>query len=188
MKTLLTLFILFISSLTFAQKLVVTPIGLRNESDNEKTYVVLDIENKKAAELYTNALKYINKNYKNPEKVIIGKVENESLKFQTFVGSFMVVKNSIVKIPIDAEYSILLDFKDNKVKFEIQGLDMYYSPDGSKTRVLFEGTGIGAYYIYNKKGELKREETKTDIESYFNNEILKIVQFLSGKANEKADF
>jgi len=188
MKTILTLFTLFISSLTFAQKLVVTPIGLRDESDNEKTYVVLDIENKKASELYTNALKYITKNYKNPEKVIIGKVENESLKFQTFVGSFMNVKNSIVKIPIDAEYSIHLDFKDNKVKFEIQGLDMYYSPDGSKTRVLFEGTGIGAYYIYNKKGELKRDETKTDIESYFNNEITKVADFLAGKSDGKADW
>jgi hypothetical protein len=188
MKIILTLTLLFISSLTFAQKLVVTPIGLRNESDNEKTYVVLDIENKNAAELYSNALKYIVKNYKNPEKVIIGKVENESLKFSTFVGSFMIVKNSIVKIPIDAEYNIHLDFKDNKVKFEIQGLDMYYSADGSKTRVLFEGAGIGGYYIYNKKGELKRDETKIDIELYFNTEILKIAAFLAGKDVGKADW
>ncbi len=74
------------------------------------------------------------------------------------------------------------------MKFEIQGLDMYYSADGSKTRVLFEGSGIGGYYIYNKKGELKRDETKTDIESYFNNEILKIAAFLSGKEVGKADW
>ena len=54
MKTIITLIFLFISSLTFAQKLVVTPIGLKNESDNEKTYVK------------TNALQILLK-YRNPE-------------------------------------------------------------------------------------------------------------------------
>ena len=82
MKSFFTIAALLFTSYVFSQKLVVTPVGLRDESDNEKTYIVLNIENKKASELYINALKYINKNYKNPEKVILGKVENESLKLQ----------------------------------------------------------------------------------------------------------
>jgi hypothetical protein len=65
---------------------------------------------------------------------------------------------------------------------------MYYSPDGSKTRVLFTGGITGGYSIYNKKGELKLEETKTDIESYFNSEISKITEFLAGKEVGKADW
>ncbi len=182
MKSFLTLVTLLISSLTFAQKLAVTPNGLRDESDNEKTYVVLNIENKKASELYTNALKYINKNYKNPEKVTLGKVENESLKFATFESSFIKVTNSFVKVAIDAEYNIQLDFKDGKVKFELQNVDMYYSADGRKTRVLFTGGALEGYSIYNKKGELKRDDTKADIEVHFNNTITKIKEFLSGKS------
>jgi hypothetical protein len=182
MKNILTIVALLFTSFAFSQKLVVTPLGLRDESDNEKSYVVLNIENKKASELYTNALKYINKNYKNPEKVTLGKVENESLKFVTFESSFIKVTNSFVKVAIDAEYNIQLDFKDGKVKFELQNLDMYNSANGSKVRVLFTGGALEGYSIYNKKGELKRDDTKADIESHFNNTITKIKEFLSGKS------
>ena len=157
MRSFLTIAAVLFTSYVFSQKLVVTPVGLRDESDNEKTYIVLNIENKKASELYINALKYINKNYKNPEKVILGKVENESLKFATFVSSFIVVQNSFIKVPIDAEYNIQLDFKDGKIKFELQNLDMYYSADGKKTRVLYTGGALEGYSIFNKKGDLKRE-------------------------------
>ena len=38
--------------------------------------------------------------------------------------------------------------------------------------------------IYNKKGDLKRPETKSDIENYFNSQILKISDFLQGKNEE----
>jgi hypothetical protein len=183
MKNILTIVALLFTSFAFSQKLVVTPLGLRDESDNEKSYVVLNIENKKASELYTNALKYINKNYKNPEKVTLGKVENESLKFVTFESSFIKVTNSFVKVSIDAEYNIQLDFKDGKVKFELQNLDMYNSANGTKVRVLFTGGALEGYSIYNKKGELKRDDTKADIEAHFNSTITKIKEFLSGNSD-----
>ena len=185
MRSFLTIAAVLFTSYVFSQKLVVTPVGLRDESDNEKTYIVLNIENKKASELYINALKYINKNYKNPEKVILGKVENESLKFATFVSSFIVVQNSFIKVPIDAEYNIQLDFKDGKIKFELQNLDMYYSADGKKTRVLYTGGALEGYSIFNKKGDLKREDTKIAIEGYFNNTISKLTEFLSGKSESQ---
>jgi hypothetical protein len=185
MKIVITLFLLLFNTIVFSQKLAVTPNGLRDESDNEKTHLILNIDNKTSAELYTNALKYVNKNYRNPEKVIVGKVENESLKITTFAPAFIIVPNSFVKIPIDAEYSIQFDFKNGKVRIEIQNLDMYYSADGKKTRVLYTGGALEGYSIYNKKGELKRENTKNDIEKYFNIEILKINEFLSGKSESQ---
>ena len=115
----------------------------------------------------------------------MGKVENESLKFATFVSSFIVVQNSFIKVPIDAEYNIQLDFKDGKIKFELQNLDMYYSADGKKTRVLYTGGALEGYSIFNKKGELKREDTKISIEGYFNNTISKLSEFLSGKSESQ---
>lgn len=180
-KTILLTFIM-ISTLSFGQKLNVTMNGLRDSIDNEKSFVVINAEGKTAKQLYDNAIKYVNKTYKNPDNVIKGKTDGEYLKFITHVSNFLVVNNSGAKIAIDADYTIELNFKDGKIKFEIISLDMYAQTGGYK--VLFTGGAFDGYPIYNKKGELKRPDTKTEIETYFNSQINAISDFLNGKSND----
>ena len=74
-KTLLIIFFIAISSLSFGQKFSVTPNGLRDEKSIEKSYLVINAEGKNARQLYDNALKYITKTYKNPDYVIKGKLQ-----------------------------------------------------------------------------------------------------------------
>jgi len=181
MKKIILLSLIAISTLSYSQKLSVTPNGLRDVNDNEKTFVVINAEGKTAKQLYDNALKYINKNYKSPDDVIKGKTDGEYLKFITHVSNFLVVNNSGAKIPIDADYTIELSFKDGKAKFEIIALDMYAQTGGYK--VLFTGGAFDGYPIYNKKGDLKRPDTKTEIETYFNSQINSITEFLLGKSD-----
>lgn len=106
----------------------------------------------------------------------------EYLKIITHVENFLIVNNSGAKISIDADYTYELSFKDGKVKFEIINLIMSAKNGGYK--VLFTGGLFDGYPIYNKKGDLKRPETKSDIENYFNLQILKISEFLQGKNAE----
>jgi len=182
MKKLILLSLVAISTLSYSQKLSVTPDGLRDANDNEKTYVVINAEGKSAKQLYDNALKYINKNYKSPDDVIKGKTDGEYLKFITHVSNFLVVNNSGAKIPIDADYTTELNFKDGKVKFEIIVLDMYAQTGGYK--VLFTGGAFEGYPIYNKKGDLKRPDTKSEIETYFNSQINSLTDFLQEKNSD----
>jgi hypothetical protein len=182
MKRLILLTLIFTSVNMFGQTLNVTPDGLKDTNDSQKTFVVINCEGKTAKELYENSLKYINKNYKSPEDVIKGKTENEYLKFITHSPNFLIVKNSGAKIIIDANYTIELYFKDGKVKFEIIELDMH-APNGGY-KVVFTGGPFDGYPIYNKKGELKRPETKTEIETFFNAQINLIAEFLKGSANQ----
>jgi len=182
MKKMILFALIALSTMTYGQKLNVTPNGLRDENDNEKAFVVINAEGKTAKQLYDNALKYINKNYKSPDDVIKGKTEGEYLKFITHVDNFLIVNNSGAKISIDADYSIELNFKDGKSKFEIIALDMYGQNGGYK--VLFTGGAFDGYPIYNKKGELKRPDTKTEIEDYFNGQINSISEFLLGKSDK----
>jgi hypothetical protein len=182
MKKLILLTTIFISTMTYGQKFNVTPDGLRDLNDNEKTFVVINAEGKAAKELFDNALKYINKNYKSPDDVIKAKTDGEYLKFMTHVDNFLVVSNSGAKIIINADYTIELNFKDGKAKFEIISLDMYAKNGGYK--VLFTGGAFDGYPIYNKKGDLKRPETKTEIETYFNAQINLLSEFLLGKSEK----
>ena len=182
MKNLILLSLIVLSTLTYGQSLSVTPNGLVDSQNNEKKFVVINAEGKTASQLYDNAVKYINKTYKSPEDVIKGKTEGEYLKFITHVSNFLVVNNSGAKIMIDANYTIELNFKEGKAKFEIIELDMYAQTGGYK--VIFSGGAFDGYPIYNKKGTLKRPDTKNEIETYFNSQINSIAGILQGKSNE----
>lgn len=174
--------LLLVCGVSFGQKLIVTPDGLKSESDVEKSYIVLNVENKSAKELYANALKYIAKTYKNPEEVVKGNIENEYLKVVTHASDFITIKNSFVRTPFSVDYTYELSFKDGKVKYEIISLDIY---DRGKIKLLFKGKGaLSGYYIYNPKDELKKADAKELIENYFNSQILVVSESLQNKSQE----
>ena len=176
------LFILtLMTSVAYAQEFTVTPNGLRDNANLQKTYVVINTIGKTAEQNYNNAIKYINKTYKSPKDVMKGDVKGEYISFDTHVSNFLVVKNSGVKLPIDANYTIELSFKGDRVKLEIINLDMYHS---SGYKVLFTGGIMSSYPIYKKKKQkLIRPETKTDVEVYFNNKINTIKGYLLEEVN-----
>lgn len=161
------LFVLFLSSVTYGQKIIVTPEGLKNAEDPEKSFIVILEEGKTAKQLFDSASKYLVKAYANPEQAIKAKVENEYIRFNTHAPNFITIRNSFAKVPITADYLIELSFKDGKIKFEVTSIDMY--DKSGKFKLLFKGEGaLSGYYVYNMKDELKKPEAKTEIESYFN--------------------
>jgi len=187
MKKLSSLLFLIVFVLNgFTQSLSVTPDGLKNRDDVSKSFVVINVEGLNSQALYDNALKYINKTYKNPDKVIKGNIKGEYLSFVTHVSDFLVYNNSGAKIPISANYRTELHFKDNKVKFEIIELEM---PGPSPSyEVIFSGGAMQGYIIYNKKGVLKKEETKNNIETYFNSYIEDLENDLKGINSESEEW
>ena len=182
------LLILFISlSLTgFAQKFTVTPNGLRDSSDNEKSYLVLEVDDMSAKQLYDNAMRYIKQQYVDPQEVLKGEIEGEYIKFSTYVEKLLYYNNSGVKIPIEANYITELKFKDGKVRYEIVSLDMHYYnvKTNITTNVLFSGGLFDGYIIYKKNGSLFKEEAKYDIENYFNSQVDAIKAYLKGEAED----
>lgn len=181
MKKITLLLLLTISNFTFAQKISVTPTGLKDANDNEKSYVIIPAEGKTAKQLYDETIKFINKNYKSAEDVIKGKTDGEYLKFITYAPDFISIKNGWVKAPFNAKYTTELSFRDGKLKYEIIELEMY---NEANYPLNFTGSGI-TFFIYNKKGELKKEDAKTSIEEYFNRQISTLSNFLQGNVEEK---
>ena len=180
MKKLFFTTLLMVTSLSFSQKFEVIPTGLKDSDDKSKSFLIIQAEGKTANELYNEAIKYINKNYKNPEEVIKGNVNGEYLRFNTYAPNFIVLNNSGAKIPFNTKYTTELSFKDGRVKYEIINLEIV---NDSKYNLNFTGGGL-SYFIYNKKGELKREKEKESIESYFNQNIENLKNSLSGKSND----
>nr|WP_315180422.1 DUF4468 domain-containing protein [uncultured Flavobacterium sp.] len=179
MKKIILFVLLGISNIIYSQKIIVTPNGLRNSEDNEKSFVVIPVDGKNAKQIYDDMVKYINKTYKGGEEVITGKTDGEYLKFKTFVPNFASLKNGM-KIYFKANYTTELSFKDGKIKYEIIDIKM---TNDSNYELYFTGSGF-SFYIYDKNGKLKREETKIEIEKYFNENISSISNFLNSKVIE----
>jgi hypothetical protein len=186
MKIIILLFASLFSILGFSQEFEVTPEGLKDKSNIENEYLVIDAPDQKASDLYLTASKYINENYKNPDEVIKGKTENEYLRFETFAGQFLIVNNSGAKLEVSATYTTELRFKDGKVKYEITNLDM--TADNGGRSVFFQGSIWKGYPIYSTKGDLRLEETKKDLENYFNSRVKSISEFLNGKKSKEDDW
>ena len=186
-KALILLLFTLISTSSFAQSFVVLPDGLRDALNTEKSYLVLNAENLDANQLYKNGLKYIANNYGNPDEVIVGQIEGESLTFKTYIKDFITYKNSGVKVPISARFTTKLDFKEGKVKYEIIKLRMpscCHAPMMEDYTVLFSGGMMAGYIVYKKNGSLFKPQTKTDIENVFNGIVAELSAALKGESKE----
>ncbi|OFY42380.1 MAG: hypothetical protein A2X18_10865 [Bacteroidetes bacterium GWF2_40_14] len=175
MKNLVLLSILLICTYSYGQKFSVSPNGLRDANNTEKSFIIIPVEGKTAKELYDQAIKYININYKSPDNVIKGKIEGEYLRFNTYAPHFIIIKNVLARAPFNAKFSTELSFKDGKIKYEIIDLEIYSE---ANYPLYFTGSGISSFFIYNKEGILKREDAKTGVEDFFNALILSFSLFL----------
>jgi len=178
-KVFLSLLVVFMALGVQSQSYVVTPDGLRDSKDQSKDYLILECEGLTASQIYNNAIKYINENYKSPEDVIKAKSEGEYFRFETYAPAFMNYKNSgIVNVPIDATYMTELRFKNGKVRFEI--IDLVMRNPEYNNDMLFSGGAMSGYIIFNRKGKLKKPQEKSDLEEYFNYQVKKLSDYLNG--------
>ena len=179
MKKLILIILIPFYTLSYGQNFVVTPNGLRDEKDIEKTFVVIQADSMTAKQLFDNAMRYIKVSYNNPDYVIKSKIEGDYLKFITRGNSLCVLGREI----IDCTYTTVLNFKDGKVKYEIADFEMFTTDRyrSSKLSVHFiKSTWLLG--IYNKEGVLKEDLAKRSIENYFNTEMKSVITFLKGKA------
>lgn len=136
-------------------------------------FVVTQCEGKTQAELYKKALDWVSVTYKNPEKVIKAKIENEFIRIEGSSNE-IVCMNMMGKKFNPATYVIEISFKEGKYKFDV--IELYQYIDGSKINVLIPN--ISDYY--NKKGEIRGafKYYPEFIPPYFNNLNVELKDFL----------
>jgi hypothetical protein len=177
MKILVAILLLFIPFLSYSQRWIVTPEGLRNGEDTSKKYVTIDAGTLSARKLYDNALRYIAANYPKPDEAIRIKWDSVDLMFDTFVPDFLIYNNTGAKLGIEAFYTTELRFDKGSVRYEIINLEM--KGDASNYKLLFKGNWLKSYIVYKNNGKIFKPQTKRDIEYYFNEELSKIASFIN---------
>jgi hypothetical protein len=148
-----------------AQEFELTANGFQS---GESDYLVLEYPEKSQEELYNKTLAYLHTLYKDPKEAL-STLDNESITI-TGHASNQVRRNNFHIFDLD--YTWVIRFKDGKVRFDAPDVTMrhWYEGDWQLLLVNLEKGGFMDTYrmgIY-KKGKLKIEKAKADLEHYFN--------------------
>ena len=184
----LTLTLFSVSFCSLSQdnnKFVLTSEGFRNDSDQTKDYIVLQFPEKSQADLYKAVLIFANSSFVSA-KDVVSKVDNESISINGFAKKAVRRTNSHV---FDLNYTLTIQFKDGKIRIASPSINKISTISTKYQEMYLKGATdalSGDYFsIYNKKGELKLEKAKEDLETYFNSLISKIEQAIKTENNKK---
>jgi hypothetical protein len=177
MKNKILLFLAtLICSISFAQdlpKLKLTPNGVEP--------IIVNTDSLKATDLFKKAMNWVQETYKNPEKVLKAKIENEKIRVDAFAENAWWYKSLGIKQNFDMEYTVEISFKDGKYKFEY--IIGQFFIDG-RQKVLYDYTTF-----YKKTGEVRNVYTDAvpSLEETMNNLSLNFYDYVTGKNAKKND-
>lgn len=179
MKSIYLLLLLF-CNLSFAQKFIINETGLKSESDSDKNFVVINSD-LDSITLYNKTIEYINRTYKNPEKVIKGNVQDKYIRVDTYSPNVTRFKGMYPQ-NISIDFNIEFEFKKGKVKHTYSNIN-YKTDNGQNFDIKRSDRKMSWtwYFLYTNKGELKNVDQKNDIENYFNQLLNNYIQTISSK-------
>ncbi|HEY1025306.1 MAG TPA: DUF4468 domain-containing protein [Sphingobacteriaceae bacterium] len=189
MKRQLLLMLLLLPCITWAQdKFELTFNGFRNAADTTKDYVVIDIPNLDKATLYKNAMIYLSKQYVSP-KDVLSTVDNESITINAVSQNAVKIKHLYLNPSWDVNYTITLQFRDNKVRVSEPSLNKISTRTGDIFRTVsinpYTGNGMNNKEIYNKKADLKLEDAKKNLEAFVNTYIENLNKGITSTNNQE---
>ena len=184
MKKLMLLMLIIAVNLN-AQSFKLTPTGFVDSADETKDFVVLNFDNKskkeifdlvnaKVVSMYVSAKNVIS--YSGEDVITVNGVSTKDISFNKFFNYTM-------------NYTLVLMFKDGKLRINAPSLNNISGTFGditNKKQLMLQGNGGGmlpTQYVFNSKGELKRDKNKQELEEHFNNIILEIKKGVEVPAN-----
>jgi hypothetical protein len=159
----------------YAQRFAISPKGLVNAEDSSRHYVVILADSVPAKDLYARAYAYIQHYSKNVDLVSSEKAEGEFLRIKTYEADAIAAKGNLgLKMLLNLGYSLNLNFKNGKVKYEIVDLNINTIAESGISHPYYIPYTKGLVWcLYNKDGYVPRkgQETKDELEKYFNDRL-----------------
>lgn len=178
-----TLLLLLVSiSISAQQKFELTPQGFKNNSESN---IVIEIPQKTAAELFKKVKLHLTATYKSA-KDVLSEVDNEMININAIARNSIRRNNMHV---FDMNYTLTIRFKDDKIRIDAPNFTLTTFTTKSQTlHLIWTGMSLGGsdLGIYGKDDKLKSEKAKEDLEAFFNNVILGIIN--ASKSDKKDDW
>ncbi len=162
-------------TLTFSQGielLKLTPAGVEP--------IIVEVAGMSAVELYQKSLDWVQETYKTPSSVLKANIENDKIRIDGFASNAWWFKSLGVKLSLDMDYTVKIDFKDGRYRFEF--IVGQFWGDGQK--VMYDYTAF-----FNKNGDVKKSyaDAVPSLELTMNSLSLSFLNYVTGKTEEKND-
>ena len=165
--------LLFVSVCSYAQT-ELTPNGLKFSNGDD--YMVIECEGKSQTELYNAVNDFLTINYVSPKDVVSSS------------GTNIISCNGITDIYLNRiaqgrmNYTMVFRFKDGRIRIDLPHINSLYT-DGADYE-LVRSSWLSTAYIFQKNGKLYAEDSKADIENFFNRFISKLQKHISNSSSE----
>lgn len=168
MKRLLLLLLLLLTvyNINYAQQFELTPNGFVNSENKEIEYIVLEYSGKTKEELFKEVLIFATENFKS-SKEVVSKVEYETITINAN-SSKLIRRNTLHAF--NNNYTVVMSFKDGKVKMNAPVVDLSTFTDGRKQtlHVFYPKTDLRGtdLSVYNKKGVARSKMAVSDLNAF----------------------
>ncbi len=139
--------------------------------------IVVQFDSMSAPVLYAKAYKWVQKSYKNPEKVLKTNLQGEEIRVEAYKEGAFFYKQFGKPYYFDIEYSFTIQLKDKKIR-------LIYTPSqiwtSLSSRALFSYSSF-----FKKTGELKDvyRDAKPSMEQTMNDLVKSLCDYLNNKTS-----
>lgn len=184
----ISFFIAIAFSISAQKYFELTPSGFVDVNDDTKNYVVLNFEGKTQQQLYEMYLAELTKMYVSAKNVI------STAQYTTITANGFTDKTVSFNSQYyyDMNYTIIFQFKDEKVRIDGMVLNRVDGRFGSATNykeLFLSGYGSGIFptkrSIFSSEGKLQMEKQKEQLEEFFNGIVdkMKNIEINAAKEN-----
>ena len=150
-------------------------------------FVVIQKDGMSIEEGFNRAIEWINVTYKNPAEVIKSEIKDKYIRIEGYASGLYIADRMGLIPPYDVKYVISFNFKDGKVKFEVDS-STFYIPPSSATSGGWYGLVFNNSALYRKNGKPKYELKKAEkVIAYFNNLSSSFQNYVNNPVEDKAD-
>lgn len=188
MKQLLFLIsLLTLLSVNLNAQFVLSKDGFASASG--ENYIIKEVPNKSAIELYNSALTYIMKSFKNPNQVA-SKIEGSLITVHGYFKNAIPCAKWLGIDYADVDMNITMQFKDGKIRFDAPVINKIISyqklHDGQPTTYLLYG-GSGEYFgegsLFDKNNKVKNKMAVPALNDLISNFISGVIESANNKDN-----
>ena len=169
------LFVILFATIAFSTKaqFVLTPNGFA--TDDEKGYYVAEISGKSQADLF-NALEiWVGGHFVSPADVISKSSAGNQITINGVVEDVTKMPGRMIKMPVDMNFTWQILIKDGKLRFNAPIINSLIATGNTVQTLHIVRPSAVQDGIFKKDGKVIYENTKADIEKFFNDAVADII-------------
>ena len=185
------LFVILFLSIPFIVKAQFKASSAGFIAENGKDYIVFDIPNKSAEELYVLVCSWVNSTFENPD-IVSNNVENKQINIHAYYDkAYVYTRDNFLGINYwsTADINYIIQFKDEKIRVNSPVINAMYLDGNKNSRIGFCGTkpggsGIVSRNLFKKDGNENKPKAIANINNFINGEIDKLIKYVLANKDE----